>query len=215
MNRQRRRRPQNRRPNSAVVTRAQLRRENHLIENGSKLRPLPHPTDFETVPWFPLTVQAVNVSSLNFTASSVTGNISIFAALRTQLGLGTTPPLAVRLQSIRVWGPLVAMNASTTLQPLRCVSYTLTETPSLGSSSSPTVLEDIISYPDQVSRAALGYVYPKAQQALSIFQTGSPDTPFVRITSGFGAGNVVYIRLLWRPIPPFALQFSLEDLSIS
>lgn len=188
-----------------LVTRRELRRENHLIENGAKLRPLPHPTDFMAIPWFPLTVQVVGVTTLNFSSTSVTGAISIFVALRAQLALPANTNIDVRLQSIRGWGPLVSMNSVNALQPLRCTFFTLNETPNpTGGTSAPGILEDIISYPDQVSRASLGFVYPKAQQSLSFRSTGAATAPFLSVSSGSGTGNVFYVRLLWRPAIPLA-----------
>lgn len=193
-------RPNNRSSNSAVVTRAQLRRENHLIENGQKLSPLPHPTDFMAIPWFPLTVQLNGVSSLSM--SNVDSGLirSLPIALRAQLGLPQTFQINIRIQSIRVWGPLIPMNAATSLLPLRCVFYSLVLPPSTVVAN--VILEDIISYPDQVSRASLGFVYPKAQQALVLLDPGSVSFPIMNVTVGGATNNVVYVRLLWRPYPP-------------
>lgn len=196
----RRPRRKNRGSSSAVVTRAELRRENHLLENGSKLRPQPHPTDFQAVPWFPLTVQVQNFITIHYGATTTAGLVSIFQAIRAQTGISTDTVLQVRVQSMRVWGPIVAMNSSTALQPVRVRFYAIN--PVINPSPvAGAVLEDTISYPDQVSRAALGFVWPKAQQALAI----SPSTTAIaiaRLTEGESPGNLAYVRILFRPVPP-------------
>lgn len=203
-----RRRPDPRRSTSAVVTRAQLRRENHLIENGSKLRPLPHPTDFESVPWFPLTVRIENANSIHFGTTTVSGTVSIFAALASQIGV--TASINVRIQSVRVWGPILAMNSATALPPVRVWFRNLTET----TSGAQGVLEDIISYPDQVSRAAVGFTWPKAQQAISVPPKSDSVFTLINLITGGGAGTVTYVRLLWRPNPLTGLEHDFESVEL-
>lgn len=195
--RSRRPRPNNRGNNSAVVTRSQLKRENHLIENGAKLRPSPHPTDFMAIPWFPLTVQIQGAASITIASSSTTTAVSIFSAIRTQLFLNTNQPLQVRIQSARIWGPLLPMNASTSLQPLRARFLALNPT-TFSAAAFPAVLEDVVAYPDQVSRASLGYVWPKTQQALALESSGNESIPFIQIAGTPVPGNLLYVRVLFR-----------------
>jgi hypothetical protein len=182
---------------SAVVTRSQLKRENHLIESGSKLRPSPHPTDFMAVPWFPLTVQIQGASSITIGNANDSGAISIFAALRTQLALAANQQLQIRIQSVRAWGPLTAMNAPNTLQPLR-IRFLALNAVVLPTNIVPAVLEDIIAYPDQVSRASLGFVWPKAQQALALNPAFTEFIPFVQVYPPQSLNNLFYVRVLFR-----------------
>lgn len=208
----RRRRRNNRRPNSAV-THAQLKRENHLIENGCKLRPGPHPTDFVSIPWFPLTVQIRDFTTISFGVGS-TSIISVIDAIKSQLNLPSATVIEFRMQEMRIWGPLVAMNAATTLSPLRAQFWSLVEIAGTGAGTSFAILQDITAYPDQVSRASLGFSWPKAQQAVALQQ--QINGLLVNLTSGGGAGNVAYLRLLWRPRPAFSAEgLLLEALSLS
>lgn len=196
-NSKRSRRSRPRRGNtSAVVTRSQLKRENHLIENGCKLRPLPHPTDFMAVPWFPLTVQIQGATSITYANASASTAVSIFSAVRTQLFLPANQSLQVRIQSARIWGPLVAMNSATTLQPLRVRFLALNPTPA--ADVIPAVLEDIISYPDQVSRASLGFVWPKAQQSLALESVFNTQVPLIQVAGAPVPGTLFYVRVLFR-----------------
>lgn len=205
--RSRRSRPSGRGKNSAVVTRSQLKRENHLIENGLKLRPSPHPTDFLAIPWFPLTVQIQGAASINYSTISSSTAVSIFSAIRAQLFLPANQLLQVRIQSARIWGPLVAMSANSTLQPLRARFLALNPT-AFSANAAPAVLEDIVSYPDQVSRASLGFVWPKSQQALALDSTGVESVPFIQIAGTPVPGNLFYVRVLFRT---FSTSLSVDN----
>lgn len=188
---------QSSRSSSAVVTHAQLKRENHLVENGMKIRPGPHPTDFISIPWYNLVVRVQDFTTITF-GIDATGNPSVYESIRTQLQLSLNDVLEYRIQTVRIWGPIVAMNAATPLQPLRARFWSLVpQVATAAGSSSFLVLEEISSYPDQVSRASLGFVYPKSQQAIPIQQNNSGT--LVSLTLGGGTGNVAYINVCWRP----------------
>jgi len=192
------------RSSNVAVTRAQLKRENHLIENGMKIRPGPHPTDFMSIPWFNLVVRVQDFNSITF-GIDATGAISLYEAIRTQLQLSLNDTLEYRVQTVRIWGPLVAMNSATALQPLRARFWSLVpQIATTSSSSAFAVLEEISSYPDQVSRAALGFVYPKSQQAIPI-QNNTSGT-LVSLVLGAGTGNVAYVNVLWRPRQPLGVN---------
>jgi len=196
----RRGRRNNRRSNSAV-THAQLKRENHLLENGCKLKPGPHPTAFLSIPWFPLTIRVENFTTLAFGTSSST-IASVIDVIKSQLNLPTATTVEFRIQSVRIWGPIVPMNSSTALQPLRAQFWSLVEIAGTSSGTSFAILEDCFAYPDQVSRASLGFMWPKAQQAVALQQ--QTNGILVNLTSGGGTGVVAYVRLLWRPRPAFS-----------
>lgn len=187
----------NNRSSNSAVTHAQLKRENHLIENGMKIRVGPHPTDFVSIPWYNLVVRVQDFTTITF-GIDATGNPSVYESIRTQLQLSANDTLEYRIQTVRIWGPIVAMNSGTALQPLRARFWSLVpQIATVSSSSAFLVLEEISSYPDQVSRAALGFVYPKSQQAIPIQENNSGT--LVSLALGGGTGNVAYINVCWRP----------------
>jgi len=180
------------------VTRSQLKRENHMIENGQRYNPSPHPPDFMAIPWFNVTVCIEDFNSITLGIDGATAARSIIEQLREQLILSASDVLEVRIQSVRIWGPIVPMSSTTALPHLRARFWSLVpQIASATASSAFAVLEDISAYPDQVSRATIGYTYPKSQQAIP-FQQNNSGT-LVSLSAGGGAGNVAYVRLLWRP----------------
>jgi len=180
------------------VTRAQLKQENHLIENGQRFNPSPHPPDFMAVPWFNLIVRIEDFTSLTYGLVSTAGAVSVFEALRSQLNLSANDTLQVRFQSVRIWGAIVPMNSASALSHLRARFWSLVPQISTASTSSAfTVLEDISAYPDQVSRATIGFHFPKAQQSIPVINGNSGI--LVSLLSGGGAGVVAYVKVLWRP----------------
>ena len=152
------------------------------------------------IPWFPLTVQFQGAASVTYANASASTAVSIFAAVRTQLFLPANQSLQVRIQSARIWGPLVAMNAATTLQPLRVRFHALNPTPT--ADAIPAVLEDVIAYPDQVSRASLGFVWPKAQQSLALDSSFNSQIPFIQVAGTPVPGTLFYVRVLFRTFSP-------------
>lgn len=197
----------NNRPSGSAVTRAQLKRENHLIENGVKIRPGPHPTDFMSIPWYNLVVRVENFNGIAFGVDS-TAIPSLYESIRTQLQLSVNDVLEYRVQCVRIWGPLVGMNSATPLVPLRARFWSLVpQVATVSGASAFAVLEEISSYPDQVSRASLGFVYPKSQQSIPLQLNTSGI--LVSLVLGGGAGNVAYINVCWRPRQ--ALNASVES----
>lgn len=183
----------------------------HQIQDGRRLRPMAHPPEFVSLPWFQLTVRMENLSVNNTVGTVAT-------ALQTQLGLQRVPAtqpagsFQFRLHSIRVWGPLVAMNATTSLSPLTVSFYNVSFQPKLVGSTTivlqDNILESFTDYPDQVSRASVGFEYPVAQQAVSLGVEANPgpgatrDPILFQLSQGAGVGSVAYVRLLWRPSAP-------------
>jgi hypothetical protein len=180
------------------VTKSQMKRENHLIENGQRFNPSPHPPDFMVIPWFNCTVRIEDFGSITLGIDGATAARSVIEQLRDQLLLSVNDVLEVRIQSVRIWGPIVPMSSTTALPHLRARFWSLVPQVAAATGSSAfAVLEDISAYPDQVSRASIGYTYPKSQQAIP-FQQNNSGT-LVSMAAGGGAGNLAYIRLLWRP----------------
>lgn len=192
-----RNRRQGRQGNRQLVTKAQLKRENHLIENGMRFNPPPHPPDFMAIPWFNLVVRVENFTSITF-GIDATNAISLYESIRTQLNLSNNDFLEYRVQNVRIWSPLLPLNSGNYMPPLRAIFWSIVPNVSAATGSSAfTILEQITAYPDQVSRAAIGFTYPKSQQSVPIQKLSSGT--LVTLSSGAGDGNVAYVKLLWRP----------------
>jgi hypothetical protein len=178
-------------PNIRKVPRKNNRRGPHPKSGAAvKFQPMPHPPDFMSRPWYALVVRIDNVGTQLTTQNLAT-------ALGDQLSVTVQGGfLNIRLLSIRAWGALLPMNSTNTLAPLIMVVNDLFT----GLSSSTTrILEQITSYPDQVSRACVGYKYDRAHQDLSLFMTTTTtgNTNIAQF-SGMGANSVVYLQVLWR-----------------
>jgi hypothetical protein len=203
-------RSRTRKPGSANSTRRnQLPNPRHLvhrIQDGQRLRPGPHPPEFTQLPWFQLTVRLPN--------PVVVTTLEVARALARQLQNLSYPvasepaeSYSFRIHSVRVWGNLVAMNASASLSPLTVNFYNVnfaTTGASAGVTLQNRLLESFTDYPDQVSRAAVGFEWPIAQQAISLgtplLPVGIPiDSTLFSVAQGGGANCIAYIRLLWRP----------------
>jgi len=187
---------------SNFVTMAHIRRENHLIECGQRFNPSIHPPDFMATPWFNLTLRVENFTIIAHTATDTTSTASIGARIRSQLNLPDSTILEFRIQNVRIWGPIVAMNSQTPLVNIRAQFWSLIPLAGTTSGTSYALLEDISAYPDQVSRAALGFTYPKAQQSIAL--QDATNGPVVSLITGGGPGNVAYLKLVWRPRPAFS-----------
>lgn len=186
------------RGNGSGNVRRLLKMENHLIENGKRFNPSPHPPDFCAIPWFNLIVRVEDFTSISFGITGVSGVVSLVEQLRSQLQLSANDVLEYRVQSVRIWGALVAMNSGSVLPHLRARFWSLVpQLASASGSSAFTVLEDISAYPDQVSRATIGFIYPRSQQAIPI-QFGNAGT-LVSLVAGGGANVIAYVKLCWRP----------------
>lgn len=199
----RRQRRGTRRSKGAFMTKKQLKRENHLIENGQRFNPSIHPPDFCAIPWFNLIVRVESFTTISIGVDGA-GATSVITALRSQLNLPAATTIEFRLQNIRIWGPIVPMNSSSALSHLRVQFWSLIEQAGTSSGTSFTILQDISAYPDQVSRASVGFVWPKAQQAVALQQ--QINGIVCNLTSGGGAGNVAYVKVVWRPRPAFSAE---------
>lgn len=199
----RRRRGTRRSNKGAFVTKKQMKRENHLIENGQRFNPSIHPPDFCAIPWFNLIVRVESFTTLSIGVDGG-GAISVISSLKTQLNLPTATVIEFRLQNIRIWGPIVPMNSSSSLSNLRVQFWSLIEQAGTSTGTSFSILEDISAYPDQVSRASVGFTWPKAQQAVALQQ--QINGIICNLTSGGGAQNVAYVKVVWRPRPSFTAE---------
>lgn len=197
----------NKRSSKKLNLRKALKRERHLIENGRVFKVPTHPPEFTAIPWNQCTVRSQN-------SLSTYEHFTVIALLRSQLHLASNQGISYRLHSVRVWAGLVSFGAGPLL-PLRVRFFALNE-----SSANPTflpefaTLEDVIDYPDQTRRAAVGFEWPLAQQALAFSTSVTTATPPIcEITEGRD-GSVVYFRLWWRPTPgPFVPQVSSTDVT--
>lgn len=155
---------------------------------GRKLQVPTHPPEFVPVPWYNLIVRISGTTDV--TAAN------IIAALRSQLNLGDSNFIQVRIMNIRIWGPLVAMNAGTALSEVRVSFWSLFPANSVTSGGTFSIQEEVFDFPDQVRRAAVGYEYPIAQQQI-VFNQNSTQ-PVLHFVYGGGTGNLLYFRVLWR-----------------
>jgi hypothetical protein len=156
-------------------------------DGGRMLHIAPHPPDFVSIPWYNLVVRLEDPGTLVTT-------VGLQAALASQLGVTfTIGAVAVRLQSVRVWGAL--SSGTTPLQPITIVIFDPIQTLAV---LSQRVLEQITDYPDQVTRACIGYKYPKAQREASL---GIANTTVQTLlaTNGLGTNSVIYFKVQWRP----------------
>lgn len=177
---------------------------------GRELRIPPMPTEFTSRPWWPLVVRLEN-------SGTSLGLASLGANLRTQLGFAADVPVAFKLKSVRVWGPLVSFVGTGPLAPLSVAILDPFGQNAQNSGTATTatrVLEQFTRYPDQVNRACIGYEYSIAQQNLALSLQGIPvgsDLSLLQLT-GAGAGTVIYFYVLWRSgtVSPSAFE-ELDD----
>jgi hypothetical protein len=166
----------------------------HADLRGCELRIMPQPPEFVSRPWFPLTVRIDSIGT------SV-GVDQLAANLRTQLGWDPGVPVTLRLQHIKVYGPLVSFTSGP-LAPLN-VGYRdfIAEQSTIGGTVdvSPRVLEQFTRYPDQTNRACVGYKYgiTHSSLALSGGAAAGSDTVLLNVT-GAGPGSLVLVHLLFR-----------------
>lgn len=155
---------------------------------GRKIAVPTHPPEFVPVPWYNLIVR---ISDFTDITSS-----SLITALRNQLNLGASNFLQVRIINIRMWGPLINMDATARLSELRASFWSLLPANSNTSGGTFSIQEEVFDFPDQVRRAAIGYEYPIAQQQIVFNQ--NTTAPITHIYYGGGTGNLAYVRVLWR-----------------
>lgn len=158
---------------------------------GRKIGVPTHPPEFVPNPWYNLIVRIQGVIDLT------TGVLNL--RLREQLALRGTAAqnfIQLRIINVRVWGPIVPMDSSAALSPLRVFFWNLLPPRPISDSSGFSIQEECYDFPDQVRRSAVGYEYPLAQQQIAFNPNDSQ--PILHLTDGAGPGNLVYVRLLWR-----------------
>lgn len=158
--------------------------------SGGRIKCPTHPPQFIPVPWYNLIVRFDSTRDL-----TVQG---IIERLDNQLGLTANQAIGVRIISCRYWAPLVNMNAPAHLTELRAGFWSLLPASSASDGGRFTLQQEVFDYPDQVRRACVGFVWPKAQQEI-VFNRTSVQPVYHTITGG-GAGSVTYVRLLWRAL---------------
>lgn len=180
--------------NGTVWVRPRVPRGKKKNRDGGRMMHIsPHPPDFVSFPWINVTIRIANP-----TTSITDANLN--DAIVSQLGL--TPTIAsyryvVRMQSVRVWGQIVAPNSATVLPPV-----TMLVMDPINEGATAHVLEQITGFPDMFQRAAVGYHYPKAQREYARVLTGT--TSLVTL-SGVGANSVAYFHVQLRinqTVPP-------------
>jgi hypothetical protein len=99
----------------------------------------------------------------------------------------------VRLQMVRVWGAL-----ATGTSALQLLSVAIFDPIQTTQATTQRILEQITDFPDQVTRACIGYKYPKAQREASLRITNTTGITLLAI-DGAGPNSVAYFNLQWRP----------------
>lgn len=168
--------------------RVKRRNDNVIVfRKGHSFSLSPNPPQFVSEPWFSLTVRFENP------ATEIT-YAGLYTALQSQLsGLSFVSSLAyVRLMHWRCWGPIPVTNT-----PIRVTFFDIFDEVISGATGN-AILRVAQDYGNQVSRACVSYAYSTAQQQKAVFVGTGLSTSVLRLT-GFGAGSVLYLRLLWRP----------------
>jgi hypothetical protein len=150
-----------RKSNKGSPQRRMKQRNQHM----HKLSTPAHPFQFNIQPWFSLTVRLTSLT----TSLSIQG---LRLAMISQLGLNFTgasdSTFDVRLQRAYFWGGLLPMNSASVLQPLtvtvRDLFITIGNDSGFPDLNSLNVLEQYADYPNQVSRAKLGFEYSDAHK---------------------------------------------------
>jgi hypothetical protein len=174
--------------------RGKIKKEQEMILKGCRIFLPSMPPEFTTNPWNQLTV--------SIGALTVVTVDSVVETLKTQLNidLPELQTVVVRIHSVRIWAPLVGFNVAIPLSPLTATFFDLIS-PFTSDAAQP-VLEQFRDFPDQVRRAAIGFVWPLAQQAQAL-AGGTRQICRISPTGATATNpNVVYVRLWWRPRPP-------------
>lgn len=102
--------------------------------------------------------------------------------------------LFVRLQKVRVYGAL----STGLLQQTNVIIYDPLQAAAPSSViGTSRILEQYIDFPDQVNRARIGYIYPKAQREVSLTLANTNGTALL-FSSNLGNTAVVYFDIQWR-----------------
>jgi len=169
---------------------------------------LPQPPEFVSRPWFAITVRVDNVGT-------TLGLVQLLASLRTQLGWPADVPLGVRLQHIKVFGPLVSF-ASGPLVPINVAFQDfIAENIALSGAVVPSlrILEQFTRYPDQMNRGCVGYAYGYSHSSLTLAATTAGSDLVLVNATGLGSGSLAMVHLLFRSgtIAPAALIGSVSQ----
>jgi hypothetical protein len=163
----------------------------------------PHPPSFDSQPWFPLIVRIEGFSSTISTSDLASQMVTQLQSLATSF--------QVRLQSVRVWGALVAFTSPGPMQPLTVrVHDPLSFNAQSTDGPQSTTSEVITDYPDLMSRARVGFRYSSAQYQRAIVVGGAGAGSRMLTISGGGPNSVVYFKLVWRPNSSSVPQLSNE-----
>jgi len=157
---------------------------------GQRLNISSVPPEFTSRPWFPLVVR------MEGPGTSVQLS-NLVDSLRTQLGLDGAQPVALRLTSVKVYGPLVGFNASSVLQPVDVGIHDFMQMYG-NSSATNRMLEQYTRYPDQVRRACIGYRYPDAHRCFTLALATPPTQTILLSTTGLGSGTLILWYLHFR-----------------
>lgn len=159
---------------------------------GQVLKIAPQPPEFVSRPWFALTVRVDN-PGINI------GVAGLLAALRSQLGWPVDVPIDIRVEHVKVYGPLVNFNAGP-MVPLNVAVQDFIAENILASgniSQSARIIEQATRYPDQVNRACVGFKYGIAHSSITLSSTALGDVALLNMT-GAGPGSLVLYHLLFR-----------------
>jgi hypothetical protein len=168
-----------------------------------------HPPQFIVQPWFPLTVRITGLT----TTLTVSGLRTAISSQIYPIADPQNPPqFDVRLQRALFWGALLPMNSGSALPPLFVTVFdlflTLGNTSSGAWTESDNILSQYADYPNQVSRAKVGFEYSDTHKQAVIPAASANDATIFRVT-GMGTNSVVYLHLLWRPAY-YALSYFAE-----
>lgn len=175
-------------------------------DGGRMVKISSYPPMFNSVPWYNLTVRIASPPAILSYNNLVT-------AMSNQLGVSFDNPqnaAAVRFQRIRLWGAL----STGVLPPLETLIYDPLASADSSTNSGgigPRVLDQFISFPDQVNRTSIGYRYPKAQRETSVMIRNAGLTAPICSSTGLGPNSVIYIDLQWRSGNTSPASFLFQD----
>jgi len=159
---------------------------------GKELKILPQPPEFTSRPWFGLTVRIEDVST-------TLGAALVVSSIRSQLGWPADVPLDIRLETIKIYGPLVSFSTGP-LVALNVAFQDFIAENSLASgviTGQQRIIEQFTRYPDQVNRACVGFRYGIAHSSITLSSTTGNDVLLCNLT-GAGAGSLAMVRVLFR-----------------
>jgi len=127
------------------------------------------------------------------------GAALVVSSLRSQLGWPADVPIDFRVETIKIYGPLVSFSAGP-LQALNVAFQDFIAENSLASgtiTASSRIIEQYTRFPDQVNRACVGFHYGVAHSSITLSTTPGNDVTLCNLT-GAGPGSLAMVRLLFR-----------------